>query len=143
MQGNGPADPLFLQIKQESTSCYAPYLPAPAHHQGQRVADGQRAMQLQSDPLLGWTSIGEHDYLVRQLADHKAAVDITTLKARDLSQYAAVCGEMLARGHARSGDVRQIAGYVGNGRRFTSAILDFAEAYAAQMEEDWRHFVRS
>ncbi len=151
MQGNGPSDPLFLQIKQESHSCYAPYLTGKSHqpphqplakHQGQRVAEGQRAMQLQSDPLLGWTTIGPHEYLVRQLNDHKASVDLTTLKATDLCDYAAVCGEMLARGHARSGDVRQIAGYLANGKRFSRAILAFAEAYADQMATDWKHFTK-
>ncbi len=147
MEGNHPGsgiDPLFLQIKQESRSCYAPYLPsASAKHQGQRVAEGQRAMQLQSDPLLGWTRIGRYDYLVRQLNDHKASVDIATLKPADLCQYASVCGEMLARGHARSGDIRQIAGYIGNGKRFTRAIFDFAHVYAAQMQDDWREFLKS
>ncbi len=152
MEGNGPSDPLFLQIKQESHSCYAPYLKGKSHqppnqplakHQGQRVAEGQRAMQLQSDPLLGWTTIGPHDYLVRQLNDHKASIDLTTLKASDLCDYAAVCGEMLARGHARSGDVRQIAGYVANGKRFSRAILTFAQAYADQMATDWKHFTKS
>jgi uncharacterized protein (DUF2252 family) len=149
MEGNSPGtgiDPLFLQIKQESDSCYAPYLPSPAKHQGQRVADGQRAMQLQSDPLLGWTTIdlpdAKYGYLVRQLNDHKASVDLTALKADDLAQYASVCGEILARGHARSGDVRQIAGYLGSGRRFRHAILDFAEAYATQMKEDWQAFTK-
>jgi uncharacterized protein (DUF2252 family) len=144
MQGNGPNDPLFLQIKQESASCYSPYLKHdPKLHQGKRVADGQRAMQLQSDPLLGWTSVGEHQYLVRQLNDHKAAIDIASVKPKDLCQYASVCGQMLARGHARSGDVRQIAGYIGNGKRFDAAILDFAEAYAAQMTSDWKAFSNS
>ncbi len=143
LQGNGPDDPLFLQIKQESTSCYANYLPSPAKHQGERVADGQRAMQLQSDPLLGWTRIGEHDYLVRQLSDHKASVVIDSLKPNDLCQYASVCGEMLARGHARSGDVRQIAGYIAGGHRFQRAILDFAKAYSVQTETDWRQFVQA
>ena len=27
MEGNGPGDPLFLQIKEEAASAYAPYLP--------------------------------------------------------------------------------------------------------------------
>ncbi len=146
MEGNEPGtgkDPLFLQIKQESPSCYAPYLSHDAKkHQGQRVAEGQRAMQVQSDPLLGWTTIGEHQYLVRQLNDHKASVDIAKLKPKDLCQYAAVCGEMLARGHARSGDVRQIAGYLGNGKRFNAAILAFAESYATQMQHDWKAFLK-
>ncbi len=60
IEGNGPGDPLFLQIKEEAASAYAPYLPDahPAHHNGQRVAEGQRAMQIQTDPFLGWTHIG-------------------------------------------------------------------------------------
>ena len=60
LEGNGPDDPLFLQIKEETASTYAPYLSkrsGRAARNGQRVAEGQRAMQLQSDPLLGWTSL--------------------------------------------------------------------------------------
>lgn len=145
MEGNGPSDPLFLQVKQESRSCYAEYA-APqamaAKHQGQRVVEGQRAMQLQSDPLLGWTTIGAHDYLVRQLSDHKASIELAALKAEELCEYAGVCGEILARGHARSGDVRQIAGYLANGKRFSRAVLNFGEAYADQMAEDWKQFTK-
>src|ERR1035438_8828010 len=71
-EGNSSADPLFLQIKEEPASAYTPYLTdaQPPHHNGQRVADGQKAMQVQSDPFLGWTHIAERDYLVRQLNDH-------------------------------------------------------------------------
>ena len=67
MQGNGAKDPLFLQIKEEVDSAYAPYLieQSEPHHQGRRVVDGQRAMQAQSDPFLGWTTIQGRDYLVR------------------------------------------------------------------------------
>ena len=132
LEGNGPEDPLFLQIKQEVKSAYASYLPqkiALPKNDGQRVVEGQRAMQLQSDPLLGWTSIGQYSYLVRQLNDHKAAVDITTLKAAGLQAYATVCGEMLARGHARSGECREINGYIGNGARFKEGIQEFARRH--------------
>ena len=31
-------------------------------------------MQMQSDPMLGWTTIADRHYLVRQLNDHKAAI---------------------------------------------------------------------
>src|SRR5947209_1376963 len=72
LEGNDSNDPLFLQIKQEPHSAYAPYLNhARFSHQGRRVAEGQRKIQPLSDPLLGWTRIGVHDYLVRQLNDHK------------------------------------------------------------------------
>jgi uncharacterized protein (DUF2252 family) len=141
LEGNGSGDPLFLQIKQEAPSAYAQYLPHSAvttSSDGQRTVEGQRAMQLQSDPLLGWTSIDKYSYLVRQLNDHKASVDIATLKASGLEAYSSVCGEMLARGHARSGDSRLISGYIGNGKRFKTAILDFATAYAKQTVADWK-----
>ncbi len=144
MEGNGSGDPLFLQLKQEAPSVYAAYLPesyAPLRNEGQRVVEGQRAMQLQSDPLLGWTTLDGQGYLVRQLNDHKAAIDVAGLHGVDLEEYGKVCGEMLARGHARSGDAQRLAGYLGDGKQFTEAILAFAGAYAAQTIGDWEHFV--
>ena len=143
--GNGPDDPLFLQIKEEPASAYAPYLPDayPAHHNGQRVAEGQRAMQLQSDPFLGWTHIGGRQYLVRQLNDHKGSIDLNDLAGAGLQAYAAVCGELLARGPARSGDPLVIAGYLGSGDGFAEALGKFGLLYADQTEKDWRDLRRS
>ncbi len=100
-------------------------------------------MQLQSDPLLGWTTIEGRDYLVRQLNDHKASVDITLLKGPGLLEYARVCGEMLARAHARAGDSAMLAGYIGTSERFDAAIIKFAVAYADQTERDWKQFVHA
>ena len=147
MEGNGPKDPLFLQIKEEVASAYAPYVSAGARkgrqHQGRRVVEGERAMQLQSDPFLGWTTFAGRDYLVRQLNDHKASIQLESLKAAGLLEYAAVCGEMLARGHARAGDCSMIAGYLGRSARFDEAVGAFAEAYADQTEVDWKQLVQS
>jgi uncharacterized protein (DUF2252 family) len=145
MEGNGPADPLFLQIKEEVASAYAPYLPdaRPAAHNGQRVAEGQRAMQIQTDPFLGWTHIGGRQFLVRQLNDHKGSVDINDLAGANLRAYAEVCGELLARGHARSGDVQVITGYIGAGAAFAEALAKFGVLYADQTEKDWEQLKRS
>jgi uncharacterized protein (DUF2252 family) len=147
MEGNGAKDPLFLQIKEEVESGYAPYVSAKQRaakrHQGRRVVEGERAMQLQSDPFLGWTSMEGRDYLVRQLNDHKASIRIEDLKAAGLLEYAVVCGEMLARGHARAGDCSMIAGYLGRSTRFDRAVGVFAEAYADQTERDWKQLVQS
>jgi len=145
LEGSGSKDPLFLQIKEEAASGYAAYLKqhaAPHRHNGRRVAEGQRAMQLQSDPFLGWTQCSGRDYLVRQLNDHKAEIDITRLKGPALVAYAEVCGELLARGHARSGDACRIQGYIGSGSRFCNALLRFALRYADQTERDWKELVR-
>ncbi len=143
MLGNGTMDALFLQVKEEPPSCYARYLPdlRPAEHEGRRVVDGQRAMQAQSDILLGWTSIEGRDYLVRQLSDHKASIETEDLAGDGLIQYALVCGEVLAKGHARSGDPCALAGYLGASPKFDTAIAAFAVAYADQTASDHEKFV--
>src|ERR1700733_14400938 len=146
MEGNGRRDPLFLQIKEETESGYAPYVKGPRvkkKHQGRRVVEGERAMQVQSDPFLGWTTMDGRDYLVRQLNDHKASIQLESLKAAGLLEYAAVCGEMLARGHARAGDSAMISGYLGTSTRFDEAVGAFAETYANQTELDWKQLVQS
>jgi uncharacterized protein (DUF2252 family) len=145
----GTPDPLFLQIKEEPRSAYAQYLPdGDTHtHQGHRVVDGQRAMQLSSDPFLGYTTIPDaqghaRDYLVRQLNDHKAGLDLTGLTAAGLEGYADVCGELLARGHARAGDPIALAAYLGGSGRFDEAIITFAGEYADKTERDWETFCK-
>jgi thiamine monophosphate kinase len=99
-------------------------------------------MQMQSDPFLGWTTIDGREYMVRQLNDHKASIQVTDLKA-GLLEYASVCGELLARGHARSGDCLMLGGYLGKSARFDEAAVKFAEAYADQTERDWHELVKS
>ena len=145
LEGNGPNDPLFLQMKEEVPSVYTPYVQNahPSNHNGQRVAMGQRAMQLQSDPFLGWTHMGSRQFLVRQLNDHKGSIDLTDLAGSGLAAFAEVCGELLARGHARSGDPLVISGYLGSGDAFAEALARFGSLYADQTEKDWQTLRRS
>ncbi len=145
LEGNGLRDPVFLQIKQQVASAYAKYLPKATagsdRHQGRRVVEGQRAIQTMSDLMLGWTRIGPHDYLVRQLNDRKGRIDLEKLRGAGLSRLALVAGELLARGHARSGDVCQIRGYCGSGQKMAKALVNFAMEYADQTEADYAVFM--
>jgi uncharacterized protein (DUF2252 family) len=145
MFGNGLNDPLFLQIKEEPLSAYAPYLPAPQTNinQGHRVVEGQRRMQVDSDPLLGWTSFDGRDYLVRQMSDHKGTIDNQDLGGKGLISYAQTCGQVLAKGHTRSGDPYAIAGYIGVGTKLDKALERFAIAYVDQVTSDYDVFRRA
>lgn len=135
--GTATDDPLFLQLKEARESVLAPGTRARLHgHQGKRVVVGQRIMQSASDIFLGWTRCGRVDYFVRQLRDMKASVALEDLDGRDLAAYATLCGWILARAHACSGDAAQIGGYLGKGDSFDLAVTAFGEAYADQTERD-------
>jgi uncharacterized protein (DUF2252 family) len=144
MEGNGSADPLFLQIKQEVQSAYAPYIKHQAYrHQGQRVAEAQRRIQPVSDLLLGWTRFDVHDFLVRQLNDHKGSVDLMKLRGGGLVSLAEVAGELLARGHARSGDALAIKGYIGSWDKIVKSIVSFGAKYATVTQDDYSEFKKA
>jgi hypothetical protein len=100
-------------------------------------------MQTWSDPLLGYTRFGGRDYLVRQLADHKASLDPESLTRSTVMAYAGLCGEALAKGHARTTDAALLAGYLGQSDKFDRALLEFAVTYADQTKTDFTAFVRA
>jgi uncharacterized protein (DUF2252 family) len=137
--GNGPSDPLFLQVKQARRSCVARYVhgEAPLHaHQGQRVVEYQQALQTVSDPLLGWTTVDNRQYYVRQFRDMKGAITVEGIDGSGLMDYARICGTLLAKGHARTTDSAVLAGYLGKGDVADRALCRFAAAYADQTERD-------
>ena len=57
--------------------------------------------------------------------------------------HAHACGTLLARAHARSGDIAKIAGYCGRSKGLDEAMGDFAEAYGAQTERDHDALVKA
>ena len=73
LMGDREDDPLFLQIKEATTSVLAPFAGASEYeHAGERVVEGQRLMQSASDAFLGWvTGAGKQhrEMYVRQLRD--------------------------------------------------------------------------
>lgn len=57
--------------------------------------------------------------------------------------YGRICGQALARAHARSGDRVAIAAYLGSSDRFDNAIADFAETCAEQNVRDHAELARA
>ncbi|MNN16563.1 hypothetical protein D3C81_1297070 [compost metagenome] len=130
--------PLILQFKEACHSVLEPYAGESRYdNQGQRVVMGQRLMQSSSDIFLGWArGRTGRDFFVRQLRDMKMSVPVEGVSAAQLKRYAGLCGLVLARAHAKSGDAATISGYLGKGDTFDEALGDFSLAYADQTEQD-------
>lgn len=149
-------EPLLLQIKEAQTSVLEQWTD-PAHqirHHGERVVTGQRIMQAVSDSFLGWTHSPEdsstqqpditgqgRQFYVRRVKDTRLAAIGADFAQDGLEDYARLCGRVLARAHARSGDTAAIASYLGKGAPFADAVAEFSKAYAEQTRKDWQHFV--
>jgi|HubBroStandDraft_4_1064222.scaffolds.fasta_scaffold02022_6 uncharacterized protein (DUF2252 family) len=145
MLGRDDQDPLFLQLKEAEASVFEEFLgPSEFDNHGERVVTGQRLMQASSDIFLGWLHVeegidgGDRDFYGRQLKDWKGSAEIEQMPPSGLAQYGRLCGWTLARAHARSGDRIAIAAYLGRGRVFDRAIVEFSHAYAEQNKRDYK-----
>ena len=148
MLGDDGQDPLFLQMKEAEASVLEEFLgPCEFESHGERVVAGQRLMQATSDIFLGWVHVEsgvdgrERDFYGRQLKDWKGSAEIEQMVPKGLAAYGRLCGWTLARAHARSGDRRAIASYLGKSATFDRAIVEFSRAYAEQNERDYRELV--
>jgi uncharacterized protein (DUF2252 family) len=146
LQGRDAHDPLFLQVKEATASVLENYLPKSRYAQpGERVVQGQQIMQAASDIFLGWTQgvAADRHYYWRQLRDMKGSAVVEAMIPTGLTLYARLCGQTLARAHARSGDPVAIAQYLGDGDEFDRSLSDFSARYADQNEQDFREFVQA
>ena len=139
---SGDGEPLFVQLKEATTSVLEAHLGASRYEPGERVVVGQRLMQTTGDILLGWSryedrAAGSTGYFyLRQLWDGKGSVEVDEMDRKGLRLYARLCGAVLALAHARAGDASLIAGYLGSGDTFDRAIAEFSGAYADVNELD-------
>ncbi|HEV8172211.1 MAG TPA: DUF2252 family protein, partial [Actinoplanes sp.] len=143
-EGSSPDDVVFLQLKQARRSVVARHQHGDAawhRHQGQRVVEYQQALQTVSDPLLGWTTVGDEQFYVRQFRDMKGAILVEDIDAAALGDYAGICGYLLAKSHARTSGASMIAGYIGGSDKLDQMLCRFAKAYADQVEADYMRLV--
>lgn len=146
LEGSSLDDVVFLQLKQARRSVLAKYVHGGSAwhaHQGQRVVEYQQALQTVSDPLLGWTTVGDRQFYVRQFRNMKGTIPLDAMDAAALVDYAGIVGHLLAKGHARTSGASMIAGYAGSSDKLDQAFADFARAYADQTEADHAELVRA
>lgn len=135
---------LILQVKQAQESSLAPFLPPAApQHQGERIVRGARLVQVETDPLLGWTTVEGTDFIVRQFRNRKGEIDPTALTKDHLDDYGRLAGALLARAHSRSVDPRVLAGYLEDGKGFDEAVTAYSVAYADQVAADYAEFAEA
>lgn len=136
-RGVSDEDPLFLEFKGTRDSCWRA---SQAPHRGREVAESTQRLQTWADPFLGWTTLKDQPCLVRQWSDHKASIDPSRLAGDGLRDYAGLCGMVLAKAQARTGDPAQLAGYAGHSDKLDQALAAFAKTAADQVERDWNAF---
>ncbi|MGW1196908.1 DUF2252 domain-containing protein [Streptomyces sp. NPDC002536] len=135
---------LVLQVKEARPSALLPYAAAAGFaqpqeetgHEGRRVVLGQKRMQVVSDVLLGWTTVGDRQYQVRRFRNRKGSVDPAALAPGELDDYGRMTGALLARAHAHTADPLVIGAYCGKGEQLDDALADFAVRYADRTEAD-------
>jgi hypothetical protein len=147
--GRDESDPLILQVKEAQPSVLEAFTGQSEYgNHGQRVVAGQHLMQGATDPFLGWQRIkgfdgAVRDYYVRQLHDWKGSAEVEDMLVSGAELYSRICGQTLARAHARWGDRIAVATYLGKGDAFDRAIADFSAAYADQNERDYEALVEA
>lgn len=148
LMGRENGDPLVLQIKEAGASVLEAYYGASIYKKcGQRVVQGQRAIQNSGDILLGFVSLKNksgiyNDYYVRQLWDNKGSFDLLQLTLENFNAHSLMCARTLAHAHAKTGDRHAIASYLGKNEAFENAMVQYASAYADQNEADYDMFLK-
>lgn len=147
-------NPLFIQIKEAQDTVLHSYgmieqtseslgFPDRPMGNGFRVVAGQRVMQSQSDPFLGWIegvptrAGGTTDYYVRQFRDMKGSINLSALDRDGLKQTAKVCASLLARAHAQSRHIDDIAVYCEADKIFDQHLGKWAHDYAQICTRDF------
>ncbi|WP_124713622.1 DUF2252 domain-containing protein [Mycolicibacterium nivoides] len=139
--------PLILQVKEATRSVLEEYggvaqppallAAVKALGQGVRVVDGQRVLQAMSDVFLGTARVDDRYYYVRQFQDMKGTIETEGMSPTEFADYVAACALALARGHAQSANASMLRGYVGNGDRVSTAVLQWCYAYAEKSRDDF------
>lgn len=159
-QEEGEADDIILEIKEVRTPVPAYFLPYREtfwnkyEHQGQRVIATQKAMHHLEDPHLGYLTLGDRHFYVRERSPYKKKVKAEKLvTAEDFDLTVETMGKVTAKIHARA-DVdseaelfshhseEEILQAIGdNFELFCSQIVFAAIAYKAQVNADYELFV--
>jgi uncharacterized protein (DUF2252 family) len=123
-------------------------------HEGHRTVVSQRALQVHTDPLLGYTSIDGVGYVVSEISPYEFDLDWGEINEPDeMASVVQILGRATAKVHCASdADSEQdlvrfqteraiCAAVEGRRREFVADLTDFAMDYALTVREDHSLFV--
>lgn len=158
-EGHRGAEDTVLEAKEVRVPIPAYFLPYSESfwnyfgHQGKRVTATQQAMHHKADPYLGFLTIGEQHFYVRERSPYKKRLRLTDLESpEDMEKTLTLMARLTAKMHARAdSDVtdgllpyhseREIAKAMGEDRQGISFFISrWAAAYGDQVEKDYAMF---
>jgi uncharacterized protein (DUF2252 family) len=123
-------------------------------NEGQRTVVSQRALQVHTDPLLGWTELDGTGYVVAEISPYEEDLDWVGLtEPDDIARVVDLLGRATAKIHCASDEDSEqdlvdfqvedalVASLDGRRREFTAWVTDFGLAYAERVRADHALFV--
>ena len=123
-------------------------------HEGHRTVVSQRALQVHTDPLLGYTTLDGEGYLVSEVSPYEVDLDWSDIVEPDeMAVVVEALGRATAKVHCASDEdsdqdlvdfqVEEAIAEVLKGRRkeFTADVVEFGVSYAARARRDHALFV--
>ncbi len=150
---------VVLSMKQANVPAVSRFVDASAvegyfDHEGHRTVVSQRALQVHTDPLLGYTTLDGVGYVVSEVSPYEADLDWSALdEPEEIAAVVGRLGRATAKVHCASDEdseqdlvdfqTEEAVATVLEGRRkqFTADLVDFGIEYAARVRRDHELFV--
>lgn len=150
---------VVLSMKQANVPAVSRYVDHEAvdryfEHEGHRTVVSQRALQVHTDPLLGYTEVRGVGYVVAEVSPYEVDLDWDDLtEPSQMAQVVELLGRATAKVHCASDEDSDqdlvdfqveeavVASLQGRRRAFADHLVDFATEYAAQVRADHATFV--
>jgi uncharacterized protein (DUF2252 family) len=125
-------------------------------HEGHRTAVSQRALQVHTDPLLGWTSLDGEGYVVDEISPYELDLEWDDLNEPDEIAGVVDClGKATAKVHCSSDEDSEqtlvpfqveeaiVTSLEGRRKAFVEAVTAFGLDYAVRVRNDHALFVEA
>jgi uncharacterized protein (DUF2252 family) len=150
---------VVLSMKQANVPAVSRFVDSAAmdtyfEHEGHRTAVSQRALQVHTDPLMGYTSLDGVGFVVAEVSPYEFDLDWGEINEPDeIATVVQALGQATAKVHCASDEdsdqdlvdfqtEEAILGVLeGRRRDFVADLTEFAVEYAARVRSDHAHFV--